>query len=113
MSDLHSTEKLLIKIEAGNKLLLEESSKLASLAKHHWNRLRYTKGKIKSRDEEIKSHNVVTFINTALKGVQYSKQMNFIFDLVLNGEMFGKGLKDAGQQYAHQVSRKVPSMETL
>ena len=106
LDDLRNTEDLMVNIEADNKRLLEENSKLMSLNTQRSSQLRYLTGKIKARDEEISSRNVITAINTALKGVKYSKRTNIIFDLVFSGELFGEYGKNAGQHYAQQVIKK-------
>ena len=61
---------------------------------------------MKARNEEISSRNVVTAINTSLKGVNYSKRTNIIFDLVFSSELLGESGGNAGQHYAQQIIKK-------
>ena len=62
MDDLRNIKDLLKNIEADHKLLLEENSKLILLNTQRSNQLRYLIGKMKARDEEVSSRNVVTTI---------------------------------------------------
>ena len=104
--EIKNTKKILTEMVATNDVLTEENKQLILREKQQKRKISYLTQRIQKLHQERKNENLVTTINTVLKGVRYDKRANMVLDLMYSGDLFGASSTAVGELFARDIMKK-------